>query len=389
VSSPNDNLLTYLYHVFLFWVFIVAVAIQCRYLFYTFMRIFALKEGSPLIAAQRKPVSIIICAKNEALNLSRILPVILSQRYSNDAGVELYEVIVVNDNSTDNTLQVLSGLSAQFPNLKIVNVGAATAPVLKGKKHALGIGVATATNEWLLLTDADCTPSSPRWLELMVAPLASRKEIVVGYGGYYATPGLLNAFVRWETLHTFIQYSSYILAGRPYMAVGRNLACTKAAFLKAQASPIWNKTPSGDDDLLVTIAGNSENVAIVCDPAAFTFSHTKTTWREWVAQKQRHLSTGKYYRWHTKWSLALYAASHAVSWLLFFVLLCSGTRLVPFIVTYMAFRCAAYWFVWARTARKLGEKNIFYFFPLFDLGWMLYNFAFFPFITWKNKKTWT
>jgi len=372
----------------LYWLFILFVSIQCRYVLYTFTRIFSLKEGEKLPVNERKPVSIIICAKNEAANLRRNLPAILSQRYSNGAGIELYEVIVVNDNSTDDTAQVLLNIQQQYQHLKIVNSGV---PVSgrKGKKHAISAGVAHARHNWLLLTDADCMPTSGEWLELMVAPLADGKEIVAGYGGYYPGKGLLNAFIRWETLHTFIQYSSYALGGKPYMAVGRNLACTKDVLQKAQQSAKWNVLPSGDDDLLVSVAGTSDNTAIVCDPKAFTHSATKATWGEWVKQKQRHLSTGKYYKAPVKFSLAIYAISHTASWLLFFILVFSHNRMVSYVSVYMAFRCLLYWIVWVGAARKLHEKKLVYLFPLFDLGWMLYNFAFFPYISYKNKKSWT
>ena len=372
----------------IFWAFIIAAAIQCRYLFYTFLRVFSLKGYKAQTIHQQKPVSIIICAKNEAENLKKNLPAILSQRYSNETGIALYEVIVINDNSTDDTELVLQDLKRQHAHLKtavsVTNEGEA-----KGKKHALSIGVTIAAYNWLLMTDADCVPASDQWVTLMVAPLAERKEIVAGYGGYYAADGLLNAFIRWETLHTFIQYCSYALSGRPYMAVGRNLACTKDAFLKAQASPSWNALPSGDDDLLVSIAGTADNVAVASDPQAFTYSKAKDTWKEWKAQKQRHLSTGKYYKPATKLSLAIYATSHALLWLLFFALLFMNGSFVVLATGYMAFRCLAYWLVWALAARKLREKIPVYLFPLFDLGWMMYNFAFFPYITWKNKKTWT
>src|SRR5690606_34741868 len=100
---------------------------------------------------------------------------------------------------------------------------------------------------------------------------------------------LLNSFVRWETVHTFLQYSSYAKAGRPYMAVGRNLACTRTAFLKAQASPEWSKLPSGDDDLLVRAAGGRSNVAVMASRGAFTITQAKQEWAAWARQKQRHL----------------------------------------------------------------------------------------------------
>ena len=61
------------------------------------------------------------------------------------------------------------------------------------------------------------------------------------------TGGRLNWFIRYETLHTFLQYYSFWKAGIPYMAVGRNLAASKAIFLRAQDHPAWSKLPSGDD----------------------------------------------------------------------------------------------------------------------------------------------
>lgn len=373
----------------MFWAFIIVAAIQCRYLFYTFSRIFSLKGYKAPPIHQRKPVSIIICAKNEAEKLKKNLPAILSQRYSNEAGIPLYEVIVVNDNSTDGTEEVLQQFAAQYGELKISSPGGVENAMVTGKKRALAAAAAQAAHQWLLLTDADCAPTSNQWLELMTAPLGEGREIVAGYGGYHAGSGWLNAFTRWETLHTFLQYSSYALAGKPYMAVGRNLACTKGVLLRAQASPVWKALPSGDDDLLVSIAGTADNVAVVADPQAFTMSDAKQRWKEWAAQKQRHLSTGKYYKPGAKASLAIYAGSHALTWLLFIVLMCMGQRLLPLAAGYMAFRCLCYWIVWAITARRLREKIPVYLFPVFDLGWMIYNFAFFPYIAWKNKQTWT
>ncbi len=220
----------------------------------------------------------------------------------------------------------------------------------------------------------------------MIAALANGKEIVAAYGGYYKTTGLLNAFIRLETLHTFLQYSTYALAGKPYMAVGRNLACTRAVLQQAQQSEIWNALPSGDDDLLVSIMGNADNIAIVCNEAAFTYSDAKTTWSDWIKQKQRHLSTGKYYKGDIKLLLGGYAASHAAMWLCFFVLL--YTHCWAGVVAVMAVRCFIYWLLWTVTAYRLKEKKLIYLFPFFDIAWMVYNFAFLPYITWKNKKHW-
>ena len=104
-----------------------------------------------------------------------------------------------------------------------------------------------------------------------------------------------------------------------------------------------------------------------------------------MQQKQRHLSTGKYYDQDVKWLLAAYGASHAALWLSFFILLCTPHWKMALVI--MAARSAACWLLWAVTAAKTGEKKLFLF-PVFDIAWMAYNFAFFPYIAWKNKKNW-
>jgi glycosyltransferase involved in cell wall biosynthesis len=367
---------------FVFGLFVCAIVIQWFYASFFFKRIFTLSKSAQQPNHQPAGVSIIICAKNEATNLLKHLPAILSQKYNGP-----YEVIVINDASGDDTPAVLQDLALTHGNLKIVSSSPSDERILKGKKHALSIGAAAASYDWLLLTDADCQPAGDQWLELMTAPLSQGKEIVAGYGEYEKTGGLLNAFIRWETMHSFLQYSTYALAGNPYMAVGRNMACTKSALLKAQASDIWNELPSGDDDLLVSICGNKHNVAVVSDPLAFTYTEAKATWREWAGQKQRHLSTGKYYKANIKLLLGLYGVSHAIIWAGFFILLCSPFWTMA--CALLAARCLTYWLIWMNTCMKLKEKSLVYLFPLFDIGWMIYNFAFFPYITWKNKNHWT
>lgn len=366
--------------------FLLCIAIQLGFILYFFTHIFSLAQKTSRYSPIQ-PVSVVICARNEADNLEQYLPSILTQRYANASGNTIFEVIVVDDASTDNTQEVLRALKGTHGHLKIVTVLPDEVRTLPGKKFALSKAIETVQNEILVMTDADCEPSSSLWLLQMTKPFMDGKEIVLGYGQYRTEQSMLNSFVRWETVHTFLQYSSYAKAGRPYMAVGRNLACTKAAFLKAQASREWSKLPSGDDDLLVRAAGGRSNVAVMANRGAFTITQAKQEWGAWVHQKQRHLSTGKYYRLLTKMLLAKYGFSHAVAWLLFFILL--FTPMWGEALAIMLLRCAIYWMVWQRSACVLNEKRLIRFFPLFDLGWLLYNFVFSPYILWKNKQQWT
>jgi len=365
----------YLYLVVVFYIFLVSCIVQLD-----IALLFLLRGGRKTLHISESVevgVSVIICARNEAENLTDNLPHILWQDYP------LFEVIVINDGSLDNTDAVLQRFKASFDNLVVINVTDGG----KGKKRLLQSAASSARFERILLIDADCKPASDQWLRLMTAPLSGAKEIVAGYGGYIHRPGFLNAFTRWETVHTWLQYSSWGRGGIPYMAVGRNLACTKSCLLRAMASPVWNAIPSGDDDLLVSIAATKENYCVQDNPASFTFTQAKTTWREWYAQKKRHMSTGKFYKDLPKLVLGMYALTHAAGWLLFFYLLFTPATATVFGL--WAARCLLAWLALSRAARAVGEGRLILTFPVFDIGWMMYNFALLPYITWKNKTTWT
>lgn len=373
-------------HGILFWLFVLSIAVQCGYALYFFTRLFTLPRLKGKGKKELQKVSVIICAKNEAENLVRYLPAVLSQDFTDAQGMPLYEVLVVNDASDDATENVLQQLQMRYPHLRYIHIDPKEPRTFKGKKFALSKALETVSHELLLLTDADCEPASEAWLSLMTEPLLEGKEIVCGYGAYRQTKGFLNTFIRWETVHTFLQYASYAAAGLPYMAVGRNLACTKQTLIKAQQSDAWNALPSGDDDLLVQACGTKENIAVVTQARAFTYSDPKKNRNDWIHQKQRHLSTGKYYKPFNKLLLGGYAISHALAWLLFFVLIFFSDWSLIFTVFMM--RCSIYWIIWKAAATRLKEKKLLRWMPLCDLSWGLYNFVLSPFIIFKNKQQW-
>src|SRR5687768_5552472 len=102
---------------------------------------------------------------------------------------------------------------------------------------------------------------------------------------------------------------SYALAGKPYMGVGRNLAYRKNLFFLNKGFSSINNIPSGDDDLFINKVATKNNTAIVVDKESFTVSEPKESWGEWMRQKTRHYTTGKYYKTSHKFLLGLYTAS--------------------------------------------------------------------------------
>lgn len=370
--------------------FVLAVLLQCGYAFLFFR---GLKSNDTPTGNRDQLVSVVICARNEARHLERFLPAVLEQDYP----ANLFEVIVVNDASTDDSAAVLDKLGRQYSNLKVLTIAVTEHRTLPGKKFALQRGIAATSHDLLLLTDADCKPASSDWIATMVAArneTNGKAALVLGYGAYEYKPGLLNRFIHWETAHTCMQYASYALAGKTYMGVGRNMLYSKSLTAHVsenlQFREVYEATPSGDDDLLVSAIAAYTNTSVCLRPEAHTVSTTQDTWTKWWKQKTRHVSTGKYYRKDIRNLLGLYGLSHSLYWFCALVLLFSNGMgpAATIVWTLFLLRLGCYWVLAAKWYRVLNEKKLLLFYPLGDLGWALYNVFLSPFIFWKNKQTW-
>jgi glycosyltransferase involved in cell wall biosynthesis len=272
-----------------FYIFCTVIAIQVFYYLYFFSRLAFYKKPQRDTTSEH-PISVVICARDEADNLTKNLPGVLVQDYKTT-----HEIVLVNDNSTDEGRYVIDEFQKSFKNINHIHL-TQEAKMISGKKFPLSMGIKSAKYEIVLLTDADCTPASEFWMQEMQNAYDEQTEIVLGYGAYHKRPGLLNALIRFETFHTAIQYLSYALAGKPYMGVGRNLSYKKDVFLRNKGFSSINQIPSGDDDLFINKVATAKNTAIVIDPEAHTLSEAKKSWGDWMTQKYRHYTTSKYYK---------------------------------------------------------------------------------------------
>lgn len=277
------------------WIFFF---VQLFYNLYFFRKLIIHKKTT----SDHKPnVSIIICAKNEYENLKKNLRSLLQQDYIN------YEVIVVNDQSNDNTKDLLNEYEKTYYNLKVVNIDENVNHVI-GKKFALTLGIKTAKYDNLLLTDADCYVESKKWISSMVRNFISA-DIILGYGSYKKEKGLLNRFIRFDTFLIAIQYFSYALRSLTYMGVGRNLAYKKSLFFKNKGFANHLHVSSGDDDLFIREVAKKNEVAIEFCDDSHTISFPKTSFKSWYAQKRRHLTTSPLYDNKVKFLLSFFSIS--------------------------------------------------------------------------------
>jgi glycosyltransferase involved in cell wall biosynthesis len=372
----NLNQLLMHWQSIIFIILCVVVFIQLFYYLFFFSRLASYKPGEGQYI-QKNPVSVIICARDEAANLAKNLPGALVQKYPVN-----HEVIVVDDNSFDDSRYLLEEFEKTFQQLHVIELKQ-EAKMITGKKFPLSIGIKTAKHEIVLLTDADCVPATENWIEGMQQTYDDGTEIVLGYGAYNKKKGFLNKLVRWETFHTALQYFTYALAGVPYMGVGRNLSYKKTIFFRHKGFSTHNNVPSGDDDLFVNIAANKFNTKINIDPETFTLSEPVNTWAKWIKQKNRHYTTGKYYKPLHKFLLGLYSFTHFV----FFPLLVISCIVFSWKLGLLvfAFRFIIQSIVFYPAMKKLQEQDLYRWLLFFDL-WMFFHYLIFSVALIKKPK---
>jgi cellulose synthase/poly-beta-1,6-N-acetylglucosamine synthase-like glycosyltransferase len=348
------------YNIFLKTVFIIfasATAIQLFYYLFFYLVICIYKTSG--VKSKIKPVSIIICARNEAENLQNFLPSVLKQDYPD------YEVIVVNDCSEDNSYDVLGNLLTQYPHLRISNVSK-DPKFTHNKKFAQFIGIKAAKNEILLFTDADCQPVSDKWLEGMTSHFDDKITFVLGYGGYFSRKGLLNTYIRYESMTIAMQYLGMAIRGIPYMGVGRNLAYRRSAFFTNSGFGPFNHVISGDDDLLVNLNASGKNTLVEFGKGTHTRSIPCSGLKDWILQKKRHLTTAPYYKFRDKLILITEPLTRVIFYSAFIVLLCFRFPL-QFVLPIFGFRFITQFIVLVPVQKKLNEPGLIPYSLFFDI----------------------
>ncbi|MGB3586393.1 MAG: glycosyltransferase [Tunicatimonas sp.] len=347
----------------------VAAGLFQLYWYYTLYAIWKTYHLPTSTTSHQPPISIIVCAYNEIANLRILLPLLCNQQYPT------YEIVVVEDTSYDGSLDFLLAQKEKLSNLKIVWLRDRPEHV-GGKKYALTLGIQAARYQHLLLTDADCRPVSSFWICKMVQAWSSDCEFVLGYSPYQTLPGLLNGFIRYETLHTGMTYLGAALRGYPYMGVGRNLAYRKLFFLdKRGFRGFWHLT-GGDDDIFVNQHATDKNTTIAIHQESQMISVPKTSWRAYIRQKVRHLSVGKFYKVRDKRWLGAFSLTTIGVWLAGGLLLFTGAWILALLG--MLVRWGMMAFAFRSASNKLNDSIPLHMLPIFDFLYVIYYMSIGP-----------
>ncbi|MEZ5025176.1 MAG: glycosyltransferase [Chitinophagales bacterium] len=263
--------------------FILCAVFQLTYLLILYLAIH--RKSSPKNKNNTQAsVTIIICVKDDYQILEKNLPVLLAQDYDN------YDILIVDDGSA-------IPIKNEHKKISILRINA-DEKIGKGKKYALHKGIHSVTSDYVLLTDADCCPTSSNWIQEMLNCTDEEKEIVLGISPYYQHQSFLSAVITYETALTAMQYIGWAILKMPYMSVGRNvLYKTSLAQRK-----IWEKqeleVASGDDDLMIQSLATKENTEVCLTTDSYTYSAPQPTFTKYIQQKMRHFESGNLYALH-------------------------------------------------------------------------------------------
>lgn len=325
------------------------------YFFYYFNPI-KLTPSEPITAFP--PVSIIISARNSVLKLEDNIQHWLTQDYPN------FEVVIIDDRSSDETAYFLVKTAEKEPLLKYVLLDP---DVIKNgsKKLALTLGIKKAKNNYFLLTDADCIPSSDQWLKHMATGFTHKKDIVLGVSPVNTKKSFLGRLTQYENLLTAMQYLGMSIKGKPYMGVGRNLAYTRGIYDSVGGFSKHHHLPAGDDDLFVQEASNANNTIVCIQPESYVNTEGPKNWKEYWKQKMRHLWIGKQYRSDVKTSLAWLPISQLLFWTIIIIWFITGSSwlwpIIPIIV-----KVVPEWIIFVKKGKLLNM-------PLAGPYYLFYN----------------
>ena len=316
---------------------------------------------------EQPPVSVIICAKDEAENLRKFLPFVLQQEYP------VFEVIVINDGSTDETDNLLNDLSVEYPNLRttFVPIGANN---LSTKKLGLTLGIKASKHDLLLFTDADCMPEDKHWIARMARNFTPQTEFVLGYGAYLHKKGFLNRLISYDTLFIALQYMGMAAASKPYMGVGRNLAYRKETFFAQKGFASTLHLCSGDDDLMVNKACTPSNTRVEIAPDSVTWSEPNTTFKGWLFQKERHLSVSSFYKSSSKFRISIEPIMRGLFYAALILAFVFGNMITVIAAgTLFLARFIIQLSIINGSAKHFGNRKFFLTLPIFDIYLPLLN----------------
>lgn len=344
-------------------VFGVCLVIQLLFHWAQFSKVaFYKRNARPKLDEELEPASIVLCARDAYEYLTELIPVLLNQDYPD------FEIVVVNDCSDDETEEYLKDLERREPRVKPVQLKQHL-NFFNGKKFPLSMGIKSAQNDLIVLTDFNCMPVNDQWLRSVVNRYNHQTEIVIGYSPYVQKKGSLNHLMRFDALQNGLLYLSAALNHHAYMGIGKNLSYRKELFYRNQGFISHYTTTVGEDDLFINKVNTKKNTEVLIDAENGILTTPTSSFKLWMRQKSSRYSTVSKYDGRSRLMLSLFYGSQLLFYVSFitlialcakpaFVITGSAAFYVPILVFFFLLRFGSQMIIYHNASKRLGEKGL-------------------------------
>ena len=344
-------------------VFGVCLVIQLLFHWAQFSKVaFYKRNARPKLDEDLEPASIVLCARDAYEYLTELIPVLLNQDYPD------FEIVVVNDCSDDETEEYLKDLERREPRVKPVQLKQHL-NFFNGKKFPLSMGIKSAQNDLIVLTDFNCMPVNDQWLRSVVNRYNHQTEIVIGYSPYVQKKGSLNHLMRFDALQNGLLYLSAALNHHAYMGIGKNLSYRKELFYRNQGFISHYTTAVGEDDLFINKVSTKKNTEVLIDAENGILTTPTSSFKLWMRQKSSRYSTVSKYDGRSRLMLSLFYGSQLLFYASFITLiaLCAKPAFVitggaafyiPILVFFFLLRFGSQMIIYHKASKRLGEKGL-------------------------------
>ena len=344
-------------------VFGVCLVIQLLFHWAQFSKVaFYKRNARPKLDEELEPASIVLCARDAYEYLTELIPVLLNQDYPD------FEIVVVNDCSDDETEEYLKDLERREPRVKPVQLKQHL-NFFTGKKFPLSMGIKSAQNDLIVLTDFNCMPVNDQWLRSVVNRYNHQTEIVIGYSPYVQKKGSLNHLMRFDALQNGLLYLSAALNHHAYMGIGKNLSYRKELFYRNQGFISHYTTTVGEDDLFINKVSTKKNTEVLIDAENGILTTPTSSFKLWMRQKSSRYSTVSKYDGRSRLMLSLFYGSQLLFYASFITLiaLCAKPAFVitggaafyiPILVFFFLLRFGSQMIIYHKASKRLGEKGL-------------------------------
>lgn len=332
----------------LFYIFIGLIVIQLFYYLGIFSGFAFSKpnENNP----KKIPVSVIVYAKNQAEEMKQLLPILLNQNY------HTFELVLVNNASIDETLEVFKEFASYVPFIKIVDVENNEA-FWGSQKYALTLGIKAATHEYLLFLDAKDQLNSPNWIMQMSSYFTLNKTLVMGLTKYPKAKGFFNRFLRFDATFSQVQTLSWSKIGRPFTLQLANIGYKKELYYATNGFMDFMQTREFTNELFVYAAAKEKNTAICEWNEVAIHLPLPENYATYFKEKKKQAQLLSQFSFSQQWIVRFYYFSTFLLYAMALTLLLLQFQLY-IVIGLIAFRMALAWLITSRSLKKLDQKDL-------------------------------